>query len=318
MITQILSSLAGFAVIAFIGWFSAKKGFINDAVCDGLTYIVVKIAVPAAILMSANTELDTNGTFGLVMAVLFLAVCVVTHILFGSLAGRLLPIDKQHKKAFALSITFPNVAFLGFPIASLLFGAEGIFYAALFNLVVTMFMFTYGISTFAGADGVSLKLRLLGMLTQPATLATFAMVALFLSQITLPGLVSNTLSLLGETATPLSMVVMGVLIAKVNIFSAFTNWLSYAIAFVRLILSPALVLLALWLLDVDPTMAATFTILAAMPPAIMLSVLASKYKMLPEFITKTTVFSMILYIVTVPVIVFVLEMVYPGVFITLR
>ena len=314
MIIQLLNSLAGFAAVAFVGWFSAKKGFINDTVCDGLTYIVVKIAVPSAILMSANTEMENDGTFGLLMAVLFLFVFCLAHIIFGSLTGKLLPIDKQHKKAFTLSITFSNVAFLGFPIAYLLFGAEGIFYAALFNLVTTMFMFTYGISTFAGTEGVSLKLRLLGMITQPATLATFAMVALFLGQITFPVFVANTLGLLGGMTTPLSMVVMGVLIAKVNIFSAFTNWLSYVIAFVGLIVSPIIVLFILRFLDFDPVMAATFTILAAMPPAVMLSVLASKYKMLPEFITKTTVLSMLLYIATIPIIIFVIERVYPGVF----
>ena len=314
MINQVFSSLAGFAVIAFIGWFSRKKGFINDTVCDGLTYIVVKIAVPAAILMSANTELEADSTLGLITAIIFLVVYCIVHILLGSFTGRFLPIDKQHKKALTVSITFGNIAFLGFPIASLLFGAEGIFYTALFNLVFTMFMFTYGVSTFAGTEGVSLKLRLIGMLIQPATIATFAMVALFLTQTTLPGFVSNTLSLLGETATPLSMVVIGVLIAKINILSAFTNWLSYVIAFMKLIISPAIVLFVLSFLDVDPTMAATFTILAAMPPAVMLSVLASKYKMLPEFITKTTVLSMILYIATIPIIIFVIERVYPGVF----
>jgi len=314
MINQVLSSLAGFAIVAFIGWFSSKKGFLNDTICEGLTYIVVKIAVPAAILMSANMELETGSTPGVVTAAVFSVAYCIAFIIFGSLIGKCLPVDIQHKKALTLSITFGNIAFLGFPITSLLFGAEGIFYTAIFNLVFTLFMFTYGVSTFAGADGISLSRRLIGMIIQPATLATFAMIALFFTQTTLPGFASNTLNLLGEIATPLSMVIIGALISKINVFSAFTDWLSYLIVFIKLIIAPAATLLVFRVLNVDPTIAAVFTILSAMPPAIMLAVLSSKHNMIPEFFTKTIVLSMILYIATIPIVIFVIERVYPGVF----
>jgi len=314
MITQIFSSLVGFAIITFLGFVSAKKGVLSDTVCEGLTFIVVKIAVPAAILMSANMELTADSATGLVTAAIFSLSYCMGFIILGNLTGRFLPVDAQRKKAFTLSITFGNIAFLGFPITSLIFGAEGVFYTAIFNLVFTLFIFTYGVSTFAGEDGVSIKLRIIGMIVQPATLATFLMIALYFTQTALPSFASSTLSLLGEMATPLSMIIIGALISKINIFSAFTDWLSYVIVFVKLIFAPFVVLSIFRLLDIDPTTAAVYTVLSAMPPAVMLAVLSSKYKMIPEFFTKTIVLSMILYIATIPIIIFAIERFYPGVF----
>jgi predicted permease len=115
--------------------------------------------------------------------------------------------------------------------------------------------------------------------------------------------------------TPLSMMIIGALISKINIRSAFTNWLSYLIAFVKMMLTPIIVIFLLRFLNVEPVIAAICAVLSAMPPAVMLAIFADRYKVIPEFITKTIVLSMVLYIGIMPIIVFIIEKVYPGVFV---
>ena len=103
--------------------------------------------------------------------------------------------------------------------------------------------------------------------------------------------------------TPLSMLIIGSLIADVNFKELFSGWALYYISVIRLIILPLFVLMVLKLSGInDTTLLGACVATVAMPAAANTAVFAERYNGDAYFASRTVAFTTILSMFTIPAI----------------
>ena len=111
----------------------------------------------------------------------------------------------------------------------------------------------------------------------PSAIASVVGMALFLGNIQLPSPIGRALGLLGDTTTPLSMVLIGGIVSRMSFRTALGSLRLYATSLYRLALFPLGLFLVLYLLGLRGMLLSLPVILAAMPVAANSAILAQAY-----------------------------------------
>ena len=139
----------------------------------------------------------------------------------------------------------------------------------------------------------------------PAPLLGFIVSVVFLViNIPLPSYVSSTLSYIGGLTTPLSLIYIGIVLAKAGIKTIHFDKDSVLALVGRLVIAPLLMFLVLKLMA--PQMATaeyqTFMIQSATPALAVLPILANQGDGDVEFSTNIVTLSTILFVIVIPII----------------
>ncbi|MBO5367491.1 AEC family transporter, partial [Methanocorpusculum sp.] len=190
-----------------VGFFCRRAGILNQNSVSSLSKFLLDICIPAMIIYSmqipfSQSIAEKSGML-LVGAVLYyiiaFGVCWVTPYL--------LRCKREEFGVFRFMTMFSNSMFMGFPILSMLYGSEAIFYAAIFNIPFTLLTYSVGIWLLrSGKGGVSFSWKLL---LNTAFLSTFVGILFFVTSFSIPDPFYGALGLLSDVTTPLSLVVTG-------------------------------------------------------------------------------------------------------------
>ena len=124
---------------------------------------------------------------------------------------------------------------------------------------------------------------------------------LFLTGWRFPGPVSKAIGYVSDLNTPLAMMVVGAQMARADLKSTFTRPILYGSALYKLAAAPAIVLLVLLPLKVDPILFCACVILNATPTAGVTGMLAQTYGRDTVVSAQTVTLSTLLSILTLPV-----------------
>ena len=306
----VLSNLTSLCVLMLSGYILRKARIITDEVNAGLSAILLKVALPCTILMSMQREFSAEM---LAEGLIVLAVALVLHFLTPAL-GLLLtkicrvPVDTRGIWLFALS--FANVAYMGYPVINAIYGEDALFYVAMnnvsFNLLFPTLgyaLVTYGLPK---ADAPAQKASVRGVLKRlgrnEALIATIVGLTLFVTSVRLPAPVGNALSMAGSLTTPVSMMIIGGLLAKNSFKLVFSDVRIYALAAVRLLVLPLAAFAILRLFVTNPLMLGVMVYLTAMPAGAVLGIVAVQ-KGADAFTASKVVFmTTLLSLFTIPLI----------------
>ena len=133
----------------------------------------------------------------------------------------------------------------------------------------------------------------------PALLALIPAMAFNLSDVEVPIFLSRLSGLLGQAMIPVMLVTLGVQMSEIVKISI--NFNVFAASTVRLIGGPMLALLLAPQFDLEGIERSTGILQAAMPSAVLASIIAIEYNLVPEFVTTTVLFSTIYSIITLTV-----------------
>lgn len=193
---------------------------------------------------------------------------------------------------------------MGYPVLGSIYGKIGILYASVFNIPYNFFAWSFGVMLFSREkDSKSLKKVLLN----PGILAVFIGVFLFMFSIKLPKPIYSTFKLVGDMTTPLSMIIIGVMISEIRFKKVFEEASIYYASFIRLILVPALTFLILSLINADPMLRNIAVAVEAMPAAALSAILAQAHDKKPEFASQAVFITTLLSVVTIPLVLSLLE-----------
>jgi len=106
---------------------------------------------------------------------------------------------------------------------------------------------------------------------------------------------------IAKTATPLSMILVGCLIAEIGDFKTFFDKQVLWFSSLRLLILPAIIYAGCTLFGIDGILRGISVIFAAMPAAVTTAVLAAKYKSDTAFATKVVVTSTLFSLATLPI-----------------
>ncbi|MBE6047754.1 MAG: AEC family transporter [Clostridium sp.] len=285
-------------LIILAGVYGVKRKFINDEIQKGLNKILINITLPLLVVTSFSVEFDDNmksnlGKAFLYSFIFFIVAGVISKIF-------LIPIkDKESKKVLQFANVFSNCAFIGFPIISSIYGAEGVVYTSIFNLFFNIFVWSYGVALYS--DKLD-KRAFKKILLNPGIVAVYVGLPIMLFNIHIPLFLEKSISTIGNMTTPLSMIIIGCILTKVNIKEAFKNWIVYYESLIRLIIIPICIFCIAKLIKDDSILIKTIIVLQAMPAGTMASIMAENLekdsKLATVIIFVTTLFS----IVTFPLI----------------
>ena len=191
---------------------------------------------------------------------------------------------------------FSNCGFMGYPII-LAINPDWMIYAVAYNVAYLLVSWTIGVSLFQGRQNVSLKRVLLN----PNIIASFIGFAVFCLSITLPDILSQTMSLIGGLTTPLSMLLLGTRISGVRL-NALRDKDYHIAAALRLIVLPLILYVLLLPLHLDSAVWGTLYLLTAMPCGTLTAMQAELYGGDARFAARAIAYSTLLSLVTVPLV----------------
>lgn len=288
METLISLQITIFLLIA-IGFLLKRIRLIEDQGQKNLNDLVLNVILPCnifkAFLDGSGAELF--GTYGsvLLISIGIQALCVV----YGKLAYHKEP--ESRRKCLQYATICSNSGFLGNPVAEGLYGSQGLVLASIYLIPLRIMMWSNGLPIFSGIKDRRQLVKKVAF--HPCIVACVLGIVFMIAGWRLPAGFSGVVSALGSCNTALSMLVIGMILAQIDLRRLWDKTvLKYSIH--RLVVIPAIVFLVCRCLPIDKTTLGVCVILAAMPAGATTSILAEKYQMEPEFSTKLVIFSTLL------------------------
>lgn len=279
-----------------LGFFLKKKGMLRRESDGSLSGLIVNVTLPALILSSVSHSSSGEGEsvmlYFLAGVALYLLLPLVSKILVLPLG-----VEREKRGVYEMMLTFANVTFMAIPILQGIYGDSAVFYSSLLHMTFNLFIFTYGVSLLSKEK----KRMDVKSLLNPGSLSCLVAIAIYFCHVPIPEVVAGSLEFVGNVTMPLSMIVLGSMLADYRFAEIATDKRTYVLAFLKLILMPAIAFLVvrpLW----GGTMFAGMLILSvAMPSGSLCVMLANQYdnhvREASAGVLITTLFS----IITIPV-----------------
>ena len=279
-----------------VGIIIKKIGIISNQGKKELTNLVIYLILPCNILNAFMIDFKSSMGWDIIAIAIISVFIQIFSVIYGRLGFKNLSIGKR--KCVAYGIICSNAGFLGNPIAEGLYGDYGSLLASVFLIPLRIMMWTEGVASFSGEKEIKSTVK--KVITHPCILACILGLVIMLTELSFPKPVTQTISFIGECNTAFSMIVIGTILAEIDIKSfADVDVIKYSIH--RLVIIPLLVFLALKFIGLTGVVLGLSVILVAMPAGATTSILAEKYNVEAEFATKIVVVSTALSIVGIPV-----------------
>ncbi len=286
------------------GALGVKMGWLKAEGRQMLSSLLVNLVVPAMIVNSYRMEFSMEILRNL-LAAFGLSVLA---ILMGTVLTLLLTARQKDSRTpiFRFACVFSNAAYMGFPLISALFGAEGLLYASAYVTVFNILLWTMGYGMVSGSNNPKAIAR--SLLHTPVLYAMVVGLSIYLLQIPVPSLIAQPLELLGGMNTPLSMLITGILIASGDLGSILRDKHIWKLAGVRMLLIPAVCLAVFAVLGLlrFGMSAQVVLLLECCPAAAITSVFAVQFGHDEHFAAGSVVLTTLLSILILPLCALVL------------
>jgi len=292
---MVISNLPGtqffLLCLILVGLIAAKVRIVDEHARFSMSDLILNVFLPCNILSSffgaSRSQLPSLG----IILLISLGI-IVFSLLLSLLAFK--KTKPEQKKVLLYATIISNASFLGNPVVESIFGLDGLTYASAYLIPLRISLWTIGLAVFTGGKGNLKKVFL-----HPCLLATYAGLIVMIAGFSPPSLVSRLVFSLGNCTTPLSMIVVGNILAIVDpkkLISSLTIWFS----FIRLLLIPLFVMGILLIFRPDPMVSGISVLLSGMPAPVTTTILADKYGADKELACKIVFVSTVLSIITIP------------------
>ncbi len=299
---NVINQVISLFLIIGVGVVASKRKIITENINKGLTAILLKITLPLYIVYSFNfpfsKEMATNVSKAFIYGlVIFLLTIILSYIFLFFIKG-------EKKKILQFGNVFSNCGFMGFAVMGSIYGNEGIVYTSVFNMYFTIFVWTYGVMLFS--DKISLK-EMKKLVFNPGLVAVYVGIFLMVFHIQLHPILQNSFYLVGSMTTPISMLIIGFLLSRINLKSIFNNATIFYGTLLKLIVIPLSLYGFSLIIGDHSKVILTLILLQAMPAGAMTSIFAENFDKEQEYATILVFITTLLSIATFPLILGILN-----------
>lgn len=301
----LLQQMIIFFLIMLIGYICRKVGVFQETTGKMISGIVINIGNPALIIASGmNPEtLENKGALLLTLgvALIFFAIMFV----IAELLPRLLRADREDYGAYQVMTIFSNIGFMGYPLLDAIYGSEAVIHAAIFNLLYSVLIYTYGIRKMkAGGQREKMNWK---QLLNVGVISCLIAVVLYITDLPVPMIFEDTATRIGAITGPLSMLVIGDSLAQIRLKDLFTDVRLLIFSVVKLLFLPALLLWGLKFFITDPMFRGVCLVMTATPVGSMTVMLAQQYDGDYRLTSRGVALTTILSVVTMPFLFWILQ-----------
>ncbi len=298
--------LSMFLVMA-AGYLCRKIGIIDAAFSKKLSKLVLYIAQPVLIVASMIKMEATAENTKDVVQVLIISFCAHLFCALVGFFSMMVIKEENARKLSENSILFANIMFLGLPIYEVLYGDRGVLLASFFSIFFHLFAWTYGLIVLGrGRDDIKINVKkvLLNFGTVPCAIG----VGLYFLSLDIPTGVVKALNYIGGLCTPVSLLVLGGVLATVPLKKLFNDWRIYYTCFVKLILVPiAVFLIAKYVVGLSSDMCMFTMLVVALPTASIVNMFAEVYDVDPGYAARSVGMTTILSVGTLPLMAYLAQ-----------
>lgn len=231
--------------------------------------------------------------------------CLIVFVIGRITARRVFKLDGVAGSVFALGGIFSNNVMLGLPIASVMLGEAAIPSVALVLVFNGLILWTLVTISIEWARNGSPTLQgfiktARSVLTNPLIIGILSGTLFSLTGLPLPTFVDQPVSMLGQVAAPLSLVVLGMGLAEYRISEGWR--LSSGICFLKLIVQPLIIWLLAWMMDLPPMETRVVVLLGSMAVGVNVYLMSRQFNVLTGPAATSLVMSTVLAAVTTPLI----------------
>ena len=303
-----ITSIIPIIAIIILGYILQMKGWFGDAFGPNLSRLIMNVALPASIFVSVMKYLTLDKLISLSGGLLYTFVAFILGYIVAYIAVMIFKVRPGRRGTMINTFVNANTIFIGLPLNVALFGDQALPYFLVYYITNTISTWTLGVylMTSDSKSGQSKKTskfdwkKLL-----PAPLVGFLVALLFLIlRISIPDFATNTLTYVGNIVTPLSLIYIGIVLAKAGLNTIRFDKDTIVTLVGRFILAPLIMLLVLKFFAPNMVTAEfkTFMIQSATPALAVLPILASQGKGDVEFSTNVVTLSTVLFIVVIPIL----------------
>ncbi|HLG54707.1 MAG TPA: AEC family transporter [Vicinamibacterales bacterium] len=286
-------------VIAGVGFLLARLVSVDVRTVSRLTFHALAPALVFNVLVTSTLDSVQSGR----MALFYVLVTVSTAAL-ARLAAIPLRLDRRALIAFMLVVVCSNSGNYGLPVALLAFGREALAYASVYFISSSIFSYTGGV-LLAASGRRRVRDALLGIARVPAVYAAIAAAVMMSLGIQTPAVIIRPIGMLSDAALPMMVLVLGMQLERATMPE---RPMVVAVAVVlSLIVTP---LAAIGLAHVAGLEGAAFqagVLQASMPTAVITTILALEFDVLPNFVTSVVCVATLLSPLTVTLLIAYLQ-----------
>lgn len=318
MLHIILYAIVPIVVVMLAGFISGKKGIFNGDDSKKFNKVVLDYALPAALFVSivqADREmlardLKLSIVSLVVIMVCFMAVYFIYRYCFKKNTG-------ADAAVSALISGSPTIGFLGFAVLEPIFGTNPsvALVVAIVGIVVNAVGIPVGLSLLnASLDGTQAAAAgkkesawepVIHALEQPVAWAPILAVILVLLGLKWPDWASPSFDLIAKANASMAVFSAGITLSSVKIV---INWQALLGSILKLIVMPALALIAGLLWHMDPLNIKMLVVACALPPAFSGIIIADEYNTYVATGTSSLTLSVILFIGFCPLWIWITDM----------
>lgn len=306
-LTSITSIIPIIAIIV-LGYILQVKGWFGDAFGPNLSRLIMNVALPASIFVSVMKYLTLDKLISLSGGLLYTFVAFILGYIVAYIAVVVFKVRPGRRGTMINTFVNANTIFIGLPLNVALFGDQALPYFLIYYITNTISTWTLGVylmtsDSKSGQSKETSKFDWKKLL--PAPLVGFLVALLFLIlRISIPDFATNTLTYVGNIVTPLSLIYIGIVLAKAGLKTITFDKDTIVTLVGRFILAPLIMLLVLkfFALNMATVEFKTFMIQSATPALAVLPILANQGKGDVEFSTNVVTLSTVLFIVVIPIL----------------
>lgn len=284
------------------GYLANRLGIMGGEIDQRFTKLILTITLPAMTVGAVATSHDLPDTATMLGILKVAAVFYPLAFLVAAVIPLLLGGPPEQRGVWRFAVCFSNVGFIGIPVSTLFFGEEALIYAVILMLPFNLLSYSFGMLMLTGGIGDFSWKRLLS----PCVVSSFLALVLTLARLRPPALVGECLEFVGDITVPMSLLIIGSLLAGLPMGQVFTSLQLWCLAAVRLLLLPVLLFLLLRLLNTEHIVLQVAVIQMAMPVAANGTMLCMEYGGDQHCMAQATFLTTLLAMVTVPLLASVL------------
>ena len=283
MLIRILEVMIPVIVVAGLGYLYSLRYRTDLAAINAIS---VNVFLPALVFtVMSSQDFDLTRYPGLAIA--------AAAVFFGSglIAWPIANFLKYDVRTFVPPMMFNNCGNLGLPLALLAFGDSGLAPAIVLLIVTNLLYFSFGIYI------VDQQVHWRSVLLSPPILASVAGLVVSLWGVPVPTMIATPIAMLGDALIPVMLFALGIRLVDVNL----DDWKIGLIAAVLCPLTALVVALGIQpLLQLPDDQFRQLLLYCALPPAVLVYVVAEQYQQEPQKVAAIVGFGNIAAIIIVP------------------
>ena len=301
----ILLSLIPVAFVALLGYMAARGKFLQATERALITKLVMTWLLPP-LLLAGILRTPRADLLDYKIPLIFLVGLMAPYLVVLLGCRFVLRYDQRTAALKASLVAFPDMVFMGIPVLGQLFGPSSLFPILIANLVPTLIIVPLttvllDLGSASGKNGgnqVFLKIMVRAV-REPRVWAPFIGAVLVILNVRIPEVAINSLNLIGDATTGLSLFVVGLIIAeeKVRVTAAVVGDVVF-----KSLLQPAAMLATVYAFGVTGTLAREAVLLTAIPSAVITTMFAQEYGILTSESSTTILATRVLSLVTIPIV----------------